>query len=210
MSSEEPDLVVPRRDDLIDRTADVPRPDLAATPSIHLTQFEAREGAVLSYTAACFRSATPGWNGDLDEIVERKLADVAIGMGARLAKRPGMDVTATTRDGGVAHQTLRGEELDGATWLAFRGGAPVACVAACRARGASDDGDHSVCTSFLAGATLRVPLDSAPPPEGVTLGSLRAMVHHPSGSAAAFGALLVVIAALATLRRPKRRRRTHF
>lgn len=209
MSSAEADLDVPAV-----TPAFVPReglgpPDLSATPQIELRSFQALSDGEVTFASACFRGTAPGWNADVDELVERKLVDVAASFGTKIHDPTSLQVTSHDTASGVTTQHLAapaGELGEARTWLGFRDAAPIACVLTCVP---TKERAHD-CTSLLESARLRPPLDPAPPNEGVVLGAIGAMVHHPTATAGGLAGVLFAVALALVLRRPKRRRRTHF
>ena len=209
MSSAEADLDVPAvTPAFVPREALAP-PDLSATPQVELRSFQALTDGGITFASACFRGSAPGWNPDVDELVERKLVDVAISFGTKIHDPTPLHVTAHETANGVTTQRLAASppELgEGRTWLGFRDGAPIACVLTC----VPTDGRAHDCASLVDSARLRPPIDPTPPTEGALLGALGAMVHHPTATAGALAGALFAVGLALVVRRPKRRRRTHF
>ncbi len=213
MSSAEAELDVPR-DGFVPRT-DVARPDAPATSSIRLTSFEAQSNGTISWVAACYRGSAPGWNADVDELVEHRLAELAVWFAGPLGDASTLHVVGTETSGGVTIQRLEATNaLRARTFLGFRDGAPTACVLSCGPNRPDDAVATDACPALVAAARLHGPVDAGPPREGALLGLTATMVHHPTATVATFVGLVAVAAlALATRRRrggPTRRRRTNF
>ncbi|CAN5634462.1 hypothetical protein BH09MYX1_BH09MYX1_62030 [soil metagenome] len=208
MSSGEAELSTPTtwRGDRFASRSDIAAPDLSATPQVTLTHFEAMSSSdgATTFVAGCFRGSAPGWNADVDELVERKLADVTISFATKIHEPAAMTVSPRAVDQGVTTQILDGAGIHGKTWLAFRDRTPIACVLACTAKSDAE------CSAIAADAHLVGPGDADAPSEGLVLGVLGAMVHHPAASVGGGAGLLALVCLLLVVRRPKRRRRTHF
>jgi hypothetical protein len=200
---------------------DVPPPEPIAGAAVELTGFEAQANGELSFVAACWRGSSPGWNAEVDELVEHRLSDLGAHFATKLVG-PGdaaaLRLVATDDRGGVTVQRLEGPTgVRALTFLGFRDAHPIACVVTCAPSAPETPGadpSTTACGRELAGAHLRAPLDAGPPSEGLLLGAASAMVHHPTATATGFVGLVAAIALVLVVRRPRRhptrRRRTNF
>jgi hypothetical protein len=191
-----------------DDVAGVPPPDLAQSPQLSVTRWDALAHGEAHLVVGCFRADVGGWVDEADALAQDKLASVATSTALRAGVGASFRSEARGREGDVRVERLRGDAEGGPaplarTWLGFADGRAHACFALCGGTGPARAGcDEAVEHAHLEGT------QAAPPP---TLGlrALVAVVHHPEAAATALAAVLVAggLLAIATRRRPPRRAR---
>lgn len=194
----------------VEAAPEVPRPPIGTGSGSVFTQWQAWRSPRASETLllGCVATPIPGWVDNMRPSVEARTVSV---MNASVERVVGVPVETREMSGHFALRPVGSPE--GTPWVGtartfvgFGEHDVVTCFAACAAPKRDNAADVGrICNPNVLSSRLEGSL--APPPSGLTLGSITWAVHHPATSAR-WGAALVFalgVITVASRRKPRSR-----